>query len=312
MKDPELWQVRLREDGTGSFQFRVYAMHDAGLKPVLEVVNTENDVVLEIELHDLRAGYTRDTGENFIDLNDYDISGGDFEDKYEITFEPSFKHIRFKSRSWFAGDETWYPNWGWGDEDSEWQQGHGIYFEDWTDGIIDVMKAHKFITPNTTGDISDNSMGMQMNGTFDSESRQGNGTWKLDWTFMKNVLSEQQVKLIYGTWKGYSQWIQDEAEAGHQGYNMLMDGTMKNHVEGTFTVKLVDGEYVYDFIGRGTYTLNANAYDEVDNVTYYYDASLGSNLPIPLASGVERNKVFTTNVTVDGKIKVTYQFKVRK
>jgi hypothetical protein len=33
---------------------------------------------------------------------------------------------------------------------------------------------------------------------------------------------------------------------------------------------------------------------------------------IPLASGVERNKVFTTNVTVDGKIKVTYQFKVRK
>lgn len=312
VKDPELWQVRLREDGTGSFQFRVYAMHDAGLKPVLEVVNTENDVVLEIELHDLRAGYTRDTGENFIDLNDYDISGGDFEDKYEITFEPSFKHIRFKSRSWFAGDENWTGNWGWGDEDSEWQQGHGIYFEDWTDGIIDVMKAHKSVTPNTTGDISVNSMGMEMTGTFDSESRTGNGTWKLDWTFMKNVLSEQQVKLIFGTEQGMRQYTEDEVVAGHQGYNLLMDGTMQNHVEGTFTVQLVDGEYVYDFIGRGTYTLNAMAFDEVDNPTYIYDGSFGSSSMIPLASGVERNKVFTTNVTVDGKIKVTYQFKVRK
>lgn len=312
VKDPELWQVKLRENGTGAINFRVYAMYDAGLKPEMEVVNTKGDVVLEFDLHDLRAGYTRDVGENFIDLNDFDISGGDFEDKYEITFEPSFKHVHFKSKSKFAGDDYWSVNWGWGDENDEWQQGHGIYFEDWTNGIIDVMKAHKYVKPNTTGDISDNSMGLQMTGTFDPETRQGSGTWKLDWHFMQTVLTTQQVKLIYGTMDGLKQWILDEWNLGHKGYNLLMDGTMQNNVEGTFTVQLVEGEYVYQFKGSGTYKLDATAYDEIDNPTYNYDMPYASSVLIPLASGVERNQIFTTGVTVEGKVQVTYQFMVTK
>lgn len=310
VKDPENWQTKLREDGTGHITYRVYAMYDAGLKPQMEIVNPKGEVVLEFDLHDLRAGYTRDTGENFIDLNDFDISGDDFEDKYEIKFEPSFKHVHFKSKSKFAGDDYWSVNWGWGDENDEWQQSHGIYFEDWTNGIIDVMKAHKYVKPNTAGDISDDSMGLKMTGSFDPETRQGSGTWKLDWSFMKTVLTTQQVKLIWGTWDGLRQWTWDELNLGHKGYNLLMSGNMQHVVEGTFTVQLVGNEYVYQFKGNGTYKLDATVLDEVDNPTYGYD--LAGKYVLPLASGVERNQIFTTEVTVDGKVNVSYQFMVTK
>ena len=311
VKDPELWQVKLRENGTGAINFRVYAMHDAGLKPEMEVVNTKGEVVLEFDLHDLRAGYTRDTGENFIDLNDYDISGGDFEDKCEITFEPSFKHVVYTERAWYEGDD--YMDWVVHPSQDADYQARGIYFEDWTDGIIDVMKAHKYVKPNTNGEISDNSMGLQMTGTFDPETRQGSGTWKLDWNFYKEVLTEQQVKTIFSTWNALYNWLCDEYDRKHEDWNLLIDGTMQNNVEGTFTVRLIDGEYVYQFTGTGTYKFDAKAFNQIVNATWYTDFAHGiSTLHIPLKAGVEKNQVFTTDVTVEGKVQVTYQFMVTK
>ena len=82
-----------------------------------------------------------------------------------------------------------------------------------------------------------------------------------------------------------------------------MEGDIKHEVEGTFTVELENGKYVYDFTGDGTYELNGKAYNSVGNPTYFYE--LGITVYGDMSIG-------TVNLKQEGTTKMTYRLKVKE
>lgn len=302
IKNPETWQVRLNERGEGKLVYRLFALYDLKIKPQLEVVNAENDVLLSIELSNVKAGYTYDTGNNDIDLNDYDPSGLDETDVFEVKYVPDFQHVEFKMGGYYSWDsETFQQN-------NEPDPRDGIYFKDWSDGIEEVMKIHKYVQPDAQGNIEVNDMGLRMQGTFDKSRKCGSGTFKIDKTFQKTVLEMEQVKTIFSSKEKYYEYSADcfkqtGADGNGSGYMILMNGEMQNVVEGTFEVEQIGGKYYYHFTGKGTYKLLATAFNEVVNIKC-----------LPVAEYLKYPgdlEVHTTSVEVSGDIDLIYYFVVK-
>ncbi|MBR1800525.1 MAG: hypothetical protein IJ767_03405 [Bacteroidaceae bacterium] len=291
MKDKELWQVKLTDQGYGSIQFRAFAMYDGGVKPNVEVIDEEGEVVLEIELQNLRAGYTRDTGENIIDLNDYGSPEQNTSDSYDITMTPTFQHVDFDMGGY--SDGQWFSN---TDPDEK----EGIYFEDMVQDIVSAMQANKYVNISATGKMSRNDDGLQFSGTYNKETRTGSGTFRLQASENIDVMTDDQVESIFRNWDSYYQWMLD-AYNRWGGYNVLKSGNMSHDIGGTFTLQDMGDYYLYRFSGIGSYTLNATAIQRAVNIRCIPQQTYSGPLSIEY-----------TDVEVKGQATMEYQFTVKK
>ncbi len=318
--DATQWSLKLNEKGEGSLIFRIYAMHDSHLTNQMEILNKDGESIIDFELHDLRAGYNKDAAENWIDLNDFDISGQNFEDSYEITLDSAFRYI--------GGLKTTYTyaETGYTDETCLCQPEVGLLFADWNEGIIDVMKAHKYVKPNSSGVIDDNSMGMEIKGNFDSQTNTGSGTWKLQWTTHKTLISDAQLADAMAVPMTFNEkilpclktqiYVTGDRDQ-YYGMNQLLQGDITHDVQGTFTVRLEKGEYIYQFEGTGTYLLDGKA---LTKIKYWNIESVVIETPgeeTESGNDVIRTYVVihsmacdTPPITAKGKVDVKYQFMV--
>lgn len=291
VKDPELWQTTLNNEGKGSFQFRVFAMYDAEVKPIVEIIDKEGMPILEIELSNLKAGYIREKGENIIDINDYAENEVVVDDGYTIQMIPDFTHVDFKMGGMYGGSFV---------QHNEANEKDGIYFETWYGDIKQAINNHKKnVKPDLTGGIryvAPDSV-LVMIGAFNSENRTGSGTFKMRVSY-ENV--EQTDEQFMNVFTSTSIWL-DYMKEHEAAYNVLLDGEIEHRIDGTFTVSYTDGKYVYTLKGTGTYKLEANACSELHNPKC---------LPVDIYS--DPIQIIRTEVPCEGRVNMDYKFRVKK
>ena len=253
IKDPEQWQCTLSDKGTGNIQYRIFPMADAEMKPEMEVVTDKDEVVLEFTLKGLRAGYTRETAENFIDLNDVDAETDIQEDVYSIVMNPTYVHLPLTVTGQVDEEEII--------EVMEPSETDGIYYETWYQDMVDAFKALEDVEPDIEGNISYSKDGLQLTGSIDPQTKHGSGTFTLKTSYHNEILTVEQVKTLFSS---LDNWM-DYRQKTNLVNNLLMNGDMEHEVMGTFTVRKSGDKTKFAFTGKGTYKLSATAFNEVRN-----------------------------------------------
>ena len=295
----------ITEKGRASMAFTMHALISNKLKcsMILTDPDGEEKGTFDFQIPDGRGRVVVT-----IDLETDGIMADEGE-AYNVTMDPSFVHVDFeewytdrdgeKSSNYDAPEGIWerevMPQWG-------------IYYEDWYQDIKDAFYANKDITPAVTGEISADRNGLVLNGTFDRATNTGSGTFKLKTGYHNTLITDDQLWENFASWEKQRKMEIYKVVTGSDGYkyavyNLLMEGDIKHEVEGTFTVELENGKYVYDFTGDGTYELNGKAYNSVGNPTYFYE--LGITVYGDMSIG-------TVNLKQEGTTKMTYRLKVKE
>lgn len=253
INDPENWQCILSDKGMGNILYRIFAMADAVLTPEIEIVSANDEVLLEFTLKDLKAGYTRETAENFIDLNDVEGETEIEEDVYSIVMDPTYAHLDLKLTGQVNDGEII--------EVMEPSDTDGIYYENWYQDVVDAFKALEYIEPDINGNISYNKDGLQLTGSIDPQTKQGSGTFSINTSYHNEVMAIEQVKTIFSS---LNNWMNYRTNTGMVN-NLLMNGDIEHQIKGTFTVKQSGEKTKFTITGKGTYKLSATAFNEVRN-----------------------------------------------
>lgn len=303
---PEDYKRFITEKGRAAMAFTQHALITNKLKCsiILTDPNGEEKGTYEFQIPE-------GTGKVVVTI-DLDTDGimVDEEDSYNVKMEPAFVHLR--EEIWYTDkdgkkvDDNEYAGEGvWGKEVFP---HYGIYYEDWYQDIKDAFYANKDIAPSVTGDINADRNGLTLNGTFDRTTKTGSGTFKLKTGYHNTVLTDDQLWESFSTFDAYRKreiYKVVEGSDGHKYavYNLIMEGDIAHDLTGTFTVKLENGKYIYDFTADGTYKLDAKAYNSVGNPTFLTE--LGFTLYGEMT-------VNTINMKQEGKTKMTYRLKVKE
>ena len=290
IRDPQNWQCKLSNDGKGMIQTRVFAMVDAGVQGKLEIVSAENELLKEIKLEGLKSGYTTEENHNMID-----ISKGEeleAEDSFTIKMEPDFIPLSRPILSYYVNipdssepehyEAEFTPNSDLGEP--------GAYYEDWYQDIVDVFRANRDFQPSMSGIIDGGVDGLKMNGTIDTETKVGDGTFTLKTSYHN----------VWHTIDDVIQFWSDLSSDYQLLVNYLLDGDIEHEVQGTFTVRYIRDRYVYTFTGQGTYHLEGNYYVEVKNPEIFTKWSISSAVP-------GESEVITETLVQEGKVTVEYK-----
>lgn len=310
--DKERWQTLLKEDGTGTFRYRLFAMHEAGAKPILQVIDKEENLVLEIPLSELNAGNTIATASNIIDISEYAENEIIREDSYTIKMTPFFQHVDFKMAGWYDADgETRYQT------VNEPTEQDGIYYQLWYDDIKEAIAEHqKNVKPTNDGNIRyvAPDSALVMNGTYDFINKVGSGTFKMRTSGHKIHKTEEQFLEIFSSFNSWIDYLAaEESELGFDfasndnkpSYNLLLEGDIEHRIDGTFTVTFVDGKFVYTLNGNGTYKIEATACNEILN-----PKCILSGAYIPLFDGTM--SMTTTDISAEGNVQMECKFRIRR
>jgi len=212
-----------------------------------------------------------------------------------ISHQPSFFYLGFKLGSNYTeldGSKSYTSH-----RDPETEPTDGIYIEDWTEDITNVMKEVNAL-PNEVGIVSYNKDGLSMNGIYKKETNEGEGTFSLSTSYHKEVMNMTDVEKNFSTMEAWIQYLIKNNGV----YNLTMDGDIKHDIEGTFTIQKKGNSYVYTFKGEGAFELNVTALSQIINPPHLNDYT-GSTEPL---------EIKTTNVQRTGKTIMEYEMKVKE
>ena len=210
-----------------------------------------------------------------------------------ISHTPSFVHIDFKMGGYLDGEYSLNH-----DPDET----DGIYFEDWYEDIENAVTGAS-VVPDEAGTVNYAQNGLNMTGSYNKETNEGEGTFTLSTSYHKEVMTMEQVEEYFSSWAGYIQFLIKENRFKDDGiaiFNLMMNGDIEHNIEGTFTVKKIGSNYVYTFKGLGPYNLNATALSEVSNLSWLS--------PLYVLPRV----INTTNVQQSGTTNMEYELKVKQ
>ena len=301
IKDPQNWQKTIGKDGTAKMgAFTRYSLIRHKIKSQLTLIDDEGTE---------RATY------------DFEVPGGTGLQVVTIDLESGGQAIEGQGKNYnikMDPDSVELPlykmyGWGivscWGQEPelidgliSELGQKTGAFFEDWYQDIVDAFKANDGVVPSLTGDIKSNIAGLNMTGTFDTETNTGRGTFKLN-TSYHNVLAT--IEDLIHFYADMDNW--DDGNITLL-WNELLEGDIQHQVEGTFTVNRVKDKYVYQFKGQGTYHLEGTVYTEVKNPGWYTKITAETDCPVTWVSPTE---VVTDDFRQEGKVSIEYRLEVQ-
>ncbi|MBO7069604.1 MAG: hypothetical protein J6W52_13175 [Bacteroidaceae bacterium] len=231
-------------------------------------------------------------GKEFVASPAYEFKVGG-NDGGKILMSPNFVHVDFKIGGYGAFADGEYT------QNNEPAETDGIYYEDWYQDIERAMQNNNAgMKPNEAGNINFNGNGISMSGTYDKDDNQGSGTFTLKTETTNEVMTVEQVKEAFSSMSGYTGFLSKNGGKN----NLMMNGKITHEAEGTFTVKKSGGKYVFTFAGKGTYKLDATAFNEIRNPHF---------LPIFDLTYPDPIEVYTTKIQQNGNMKMDYQVEVK-
>lgn len=258
IQDPEIWECTLDENGSGYIQFRVFPYLAYGFQPKLVLINNDDE---ELSTYGFSLDYSSDHLQpTTIDLATAGIDIPAAVDEWQ--FEVTPKYITHSS---------------------------GVMFElrdEWNEGLKQLFAADRNITPSADGSFTISQDGLVINGTLDTKTGRGNGTFtvKTNYEYTSPLTLEQRETL----WAGIMKEVYERAEKGENSADVLAEKinecpanikdnwltcSVEQNIAGTFTMKYSQKEQKYKltFEGEGTFSLDGNGVYKIGR----YDESTG-------------------------------------
>lgn len=174
------------------------------------------------------------------------------------------------------------------------------------DDILEVFQKNKNFEPDATGAFAASKNGLTLNGQFadyhaGQRPQSGSGTFTIDTSYDYNLKTADEL----------ASWYRDGSHLLEK-INLMLNGTMKHKLTGTFTLEWSDSEgaYVIHLKGTGTYALDCVYYDgvanmvvEVDDYGEYVDCSQFGVHPDATVNSTQR---MTLSGTTDIDFQLTY------
>ena len=303
IKDPKNWQKTIGKDGKAKLgAFTRYALIRGKVKSQLTLVDPEGEE---------RATYDFEIpgGTGLVVVNiDLDSGGQAIEGQgknYDIKMEPDSVLLPRLKVYGYGIVSCWGPEPELIDElELEVEgQAYGAYFEDWYQDIVDAFKANDGVMPSLTGEINSNIGGLEMKGSFDTGTNTGSGTFKLNTSYHNVRASAEDVIHFFSD---IANWSDDDITLL---WNLLMEGDISHKAEGTFTVSMEGGKYVYRFTGKGIYQLDGTYFTEVKNPGWYTKMTAETDCPVTWVNPV--TEVVTDDFQQQGNVSIEYRLEVK-
>jgi hypothetical protein len=165
------------------------------------------------------------------------------------------------------------------------------------------FQRHDFIVVDKSGNIK---IGDDIVGKFEGEEGFGKFTINTSYPFVEKTLEQ------------YANALNNENEEMTYRLDNLLNGTLKHKIDCEFkVVRNADGEtYTVTFTGKGTYTLNAEIVDKVDNLNEWEYIDLGggastTGLNLPGPHHITAGDITTRQVEGEGEVELKYVTKMR-
>jgi len=156
--------------------------------------------------------------------------------------------------------------------------------------IEKFFKRHDFITVDNSGNIT---IGGDIVGKMNGHEGTGKFTIKTSYPFVEKTVEESALRFSSG----------DKYDMAEKMLSLL-NGTLQHKISGTFTVTRNHGDtYTVSYTGEGTYTLDAEVFDNVDGWKWYEGGNaetLFDNVKI-LPEGITTKKI-----TAEGDVTLKY------
>jgi len=243
--DPELWQCTLDSVGSGYIQYRVFAFTDASLAPELILVSPDDEELA-------RYPFTMDFNGNKM-VAEIDLAGGGI----EIPAEDAWS---FDLNPAYALDDEEKP-------------AHLLTMEDvhlW-DGIKEALADNRQMSPDKGGAFNISAEGVTIEGTVDTQTHTGSGTFSINaTTAYNNPFTEAE---IFDRW--WNVFTKGEINTDQC---WLKQYTATHDIQGTFTVGYSNKaqRYVIHLQGTGTCSMSGQKYTSGDNSVLVYDNKTGT------------------------------------
>lgn len=295
MKDKEKWTKTLSDKGhAGIGFFTEFSLMQNKMKPQLTLYN-EYDVEQKTYSFSIPDG----VGTVYVNI-DLATDGVEIEapklKNLELTYAPDYI------------DTPWSMSGTFNHEDSQGNLisepysvedavGVSISFKDnfyknvrFQQEIEKFFKRHDFITVDKSGNIN---IGGDIVGKMNGNEGTGKFTLKTNYSFVEKTVEESAMRFSNG-----------------DKYNMveramsLLNGTMQHKISGTFTVtRNYDYTYSVSYTGEGTYTLNAEVFDNIDGWKWYNDPQIN----VFDNAKISPEEITTKVITADGDVTLKYK-----
>lgn len=247
--DAERWECTIKDDGTGIIQFRMYPYLTEGFKPELEVIDTNDGKVGNIDIVGIQ-----ETG-RFYEAS-FDLSNGEvmaLKDKWDITIDPNraaYETTDVSGNIYYFGPLV-YPG---GKSDRSIVPGDmwGIY-----NGIVEAFEG-RALSLDAEGNFSIKNKGLTMSGHFNSRTGSGTGQFKLNVSSQAREIADESK--AFDDWYQWTLWYQ----GGQQGpqpvftAESLKEFDANYSVEGTLEISYSELMKIYaihlDGIGSFNFT----------------------------------------------------------
>jgi hypothetical protein len=281
LKDPDDWECTLDEKGNGKIRFRLYAYTKEGVKPTLEIVRMnagKEEVVKEITF-----SLSADNSQNIIDLNEGVQSG--FVLREFTKQERKYTYTEYTGPSYLrdAGldDPCPYVEIVTFFEDKDWPLcSLALTPEDLDKGIKEAFEKYGNFTYGEGGGFGVSNDVLTVAGTFIPKVNQtvpnsGSGTFKIGYTHILNIKTVNEVTSF---WRNPSNF-RNPSSRFMDFNNPLLNGEMKQTIEGTFTFEWNDEKngYIFKFTGKGPFSLAGVVYNRIDGVDPVYGGGFNRN-----------------------------------